>query len=222
MQFTDRHQAGKELAKRLLKFRNSKPVVLALPRGGVPVGFEVATALGAPLDLVLVRKIGAPDQSELAIGAIADGEDPELVTDTQLIADLGVSQAYLDEAKSVALLELERRRRTYLGDRGPIAVAGHTAIMVDDGIATGATMLAAVHATKRRGPRRIVLAVPVASSDALARLRREVDEVVCLETPRDFFAVGQFYHQFHQLRDSEVISLLDRSRSVAAPSEVHK
>jgi putative phosphoribosyl transferase len=217
MLFTDRHEAGRRLATRLLALKFKNPVVLALPRGGVPVGFEVARALAAPLDLVLVRKIGAPHQEELAVGAIADGDQPELVTDPRLIDLLHVSRAYLEDAKSVALQEIERRRRIYLGDRQPAEVAGRTAIVVDDGIATGATMLAALRATRRRGPARLVLAVPVAPPDALKRMRGEVDEVVCLDTPSAFFAVGQFYRAFPQLRDAEVIALLDQAQAFVPP-----
>jgi putative phosphoribosyl transferase len=219
MRFTDRREAGRRLAVRLLALKDQHPVVLALPRGGVPVGFEIARALAAPLDLVLVRKIGAPEQEELALGAIADGETPELVTDPRLVDRLGVSSSYLEEAKSTALRELERRRHVYLGDRQPADVAGRTAIVVDDGIATGATMLAALRATRRRAPARLVLAVPVAPPDALKRLRREADEVVCLATPVDFFAVGQVYHAFPQLRDAEVIALLDEARALATATQ---
>jgi putative phosphoribosyl transferase len=214
MLFTDRHDAGRQLAERLLTLNEKHPVVLALPRGGVPVGFEIACALGAPLDLVLVRKIGAPFQEELAIGAIADGAVPELVTDTGLIAGLQIAPAYLEEAKAAALKEIERRRRLYLGDRQPVDVTGCTAIVVDDGLATGATMLAALRGTRRRKPARIILAVPVAPEDTLRRLRREVDNVVCLRAPSNFHAVGQFYRQFPQLRDEEVIALLDRARAL--------
>ena len=213
MLFTDRHEAGRQLAARLLALKLKNPVVLALPRGGVPVGCEIARALAAPLDLVLVRKIGAPDQEELAVGAIADGEQPELVTDPRLIDLLHVSPAYLEHTKSAALQEIERRRRVYLGDRRPVEVAGRTAIVVDDGVATGATMLAALRATRRRAPARLVLAVPVAPRDALKRLRGEGDEVVCLGTPAQFFAVGQFYRAFPQLRDDEVTALLDQAQA---------
>ena len=213
MVFTDRHEAGRQLAEQLSALKDRSPVVLALPRGGVPVGFEIARALAAPLDLVLVRKIGAPFQEELAVGAIADGEHPELVTDPQLVAGLGISDEYLEAAKSAALQEIERRRHVYLGDRQPVDVAGRTAIVVDDGIATGATMLAALRATRRRKPGRLVLAVPVAPQHTLRKLRREVDETVCLDTPADFFAVGQFYRRFPQLQDDEVIALLDQARA---------
>jgi putative phosphoribosyl transferase len=219
MLFTDRHEAGRRLAERLLALKDKNPVVLALPRGGVPVGFEIARALAAPLDLVLVRKIGAPFQEELAVGAIADGEHPELVTDPQLVAHLDISPEYLDEAKSAALEEIERRRRVYFGDRQPVEITGRTAIVVDDGIATGATMLAALRATRRRRPARLVLAVPVAPRHTLKKLRQEVDETVCLDTPADFFAVGQFYRQFPQLRDEEVIALLDQARAFVASAQ---
>ncbi len=216
MLFPDRTEAGRRLAERLLHFKDSRPVVLALPRGGVPVGFEIARALAAPLDLVLVRKIGAPYHEELAIGAIADAEHPELVTDPQLIADLAVTAEYLEQAKATALREIERRRHAWSGDREPVAVAGRTAIVVDDGIATGATMEAALRATRRRGPARLVLAVPVAPERTLDRLRREVDATVCLDTPADFFAVGQFYHSFPQLRDQDVTSLLAKAHALAS------
>ena len=220
MQFIDRHEAGRRLAERLLPLKDKRPVVLALPRGGVPVGFEIARALEAPLDLVLVRKIGAPHQEELAIGAIADGKDPQLVTDPALVATLDVSPEYLERAKSAALQEIERRRGVYFGDRQPEGVAGRTAIVVDDGIATGATMLAALRATRRRNPAHLVLAVPVAPRQTLKRLRREVDEVVCLDTPKDFVAVGQFYAAFPQLRDEEVIALLDEARAFLMSSRI--
>ncbi len=217
MLFPDRSEAGRQLAERLLRFKDRKPVVLALPRGGVPVGLEIARALAAPLDLVLVRKIGAPYQEELAIGAIADGEHPELVTDAGLIADLAVTPEYLDKAKAAALKEIERRRHAWFGDRKPVDVAGRTAIVIDDGIATGATMQAALRATRHRKPSRLVLAVPVAPSDSIERLRPEVDETVCLATPAEFFAVGQFYRAFPQLRDEEVTTLLEQARAFASP-----
>lgn len=218
MLFTDRHDAGRQLTKRLQPLKGQRPVVLALPRGGVPLGFEIARALAAPLDLVLVRKIGAPHHEELAIGAIADGEDPELVIDSDLATHLDVSPEYLAEAKAAALREIERRRRAWFGDRQPVDVTGCTAIVVDDGIATGATMLAALRATRRRKPARVVLAVPVAPPDTLKKLRSEADQVVCLDTPADFFAVGQFYRRFPQLDDEEVIALLDQARGFIAPA----
>jgi putative phosphoribosyl transferase len=184
----------------------------------VPIGFEVARLLHAPLDLVLVRKIGAPQDEELAIGAVADGEKPELVTEAELIAALGVTPAYLEEAKLAALREIERRRRAWFGDRMPVEVAGRTAIVVDDGIATGATMKVALRATRRRSPARLVLAVPVASSQAIEELKAEADETICLEMPAEFLAVGQFYRQFPQLQDKEGTDLLARAGSFASPA----
>lgn len=216
--FLDRSEAGERLADRLLAFKGKHPIVLALPRGGVPVGFEIARVLEAPLDLVLVRKIGAPHQEELAIGAIADGEHPELFTDPDLIAGLDVTPEYLAQAKSTALQEIERRRRAWLGDRPSVDVAGRTAIVVDDGIATGATMKVALRATRRRKPARLVLAVPVAPSHTLEELRQEADDAICLDTPVEFFAVSQFYRRFPQLRDEEVTVLLDRARALVPPA----
>jgi putative phosphoribosyl transferase len=163
--------------------------------------------------VVLVRKIGAPFQEELAIGAIADGEDPELVTNARVVADLDISQGFLEEAKSSALKEIERHRRVYLGDHQRLDIRGRTAILVDDGIATGATMMAALHGTRRRAPARIVLAVPVAAKQALKQLRREADETICLQAPSHFPAVSAFYRHFPQLQDVEVIALLDRARA---------
>ncbi|HVY14121.1 MAG TPA: phosphoribosyltransferase [Rhodopila sp.] len=211
--FQDRHEAGRLLARRLLALTLRQPVVLALPRGGVPVGFELARVLRAPLDLVLVRKIGVPGQEELAIGAVADGAAPELVRDERLIHQLGVTQEYLDAATAAGLREIERRRQAYLGDRPSTDITGRTAILVDDGIATGATMLAALRATRRRGPERLVLAVPVAARDALRRLRNEADDTICLHTPAVFHAVGQFYRAFPQLSDTEVTALLRQARA---------
>ena len=216
--FRDRTEAGKQLARRLLTFKDKRPVLLALPRGGVPVGFEIARLLEAPLDLVLVRKIGAPYHEELAIGAIADGEHPELVMDPDLIADLDVTPEYLEQAKTAALQEIERRRRAWFGDRPSVEIAGRTAIVVDDGIATGATMKVALRATRQRKPARLVLAVPVAPPGTIEELRHEADEAIYLETPAEFFAVGQFYRHFPQLRDDEVTALLDRARSLIPPT----
>ncbi len=216
--FHDRGEAGRRLAQRLLTFKDSHPVVLALPRGGVPIGFEVARLLHAPLDLILVRKIGAPHHEEFAIGAVADGGNPELVIDDDLIAGLGIEPEYLEQAKTAALREIERRRRAWFGDRAPVEVAGRTALVVDDGIATGSTMKAALRATRRRSPARLVLAVPVAPSHSIEGLAAEADETICLDMPVEFFAVGQFYRQFPQLRDEEVTDLLDRARLFASPA----
>ena len=215
MIFADRREAGRKLAERLLRFKEGRPVVLALPRGGVPVGFEIARALAAPLDLVLVRKLGAPGQPELAVGALALGEEAAFVTDPELLAALGVPPAELEAIKAREVREIERRRKLYLGDRKPVPVAGRTAILVDDGIATGATMRAALRATRKRNPARLVLAVPVAPPDTIARLGAEADEIVCLAKPGSFLAVGQFYRTFTQLDDREVLDLLALSRQFA-------
>jgi putative phosphoribosyl transferase len=216
MIFADRHEAGRLLAEKLLRFRDRRPIVLALPRGGVPVGYEISRALGAPLDLVLVRKLGAPGQPELAIGALALGAEAEIVTDRPLLAALGVTAAALASITAREREEIRRRRKLYLGDRPPAPIEGRTAIIVDDGIATGATMRAALAATRKRKPARLVLAVPVAAPDTIARLGDEADEIVCLEQPDSFFAVGQFYRSFTQLEDREVLDLLARAQQFVA------
>lgn len=218
MLFADRREAGRLLGQRLLSLHNAHPVVLALPRGGVAIGVEVARALAAPLDLVLVRKIGAPGHEELAVGAVANGGNPEVVTEGDLHRHPDVSPQYLETAKTAALQEIERRRHVYLDDRAPLNLTDRTAIVVDDGIATGATMLAALRATRRRKPARLVLAIPVAPHQIVERLRQEADQTVCLDTPADFFAVGQFYRQFPQLSDAEVITLLTEARGFVAPA----
>lgn len=208
--FQDRADAGRQLARRLLHLKDENPVVLALPRGGVPVGHEVAAALGAPLDLVLVRKIGAPDQPELALGAVIDGDRPETVLNQDIVDSLGVTNDDIRAIEQQELAEIGRRRRMYLGQRSPVPVAGRTAIVVDDGIATGATMRAALRAIRRQKPKRLVLAVPVAPAEVVARLRAEVDEVVCLMAPEAFYAISVYYADFAQLTDADVTATLDR------------
>jgi len=211
MRFRDRTHAGRLLAAELRRFASRDPVVLALPRGGVPVGFEIAQALGAPLDLVLVRKIGAPLQPELAVAAVVDGEQMEIVMNEDVAASLHVPKGYVEQQAARQVEEIERRRRLYLGGRERVAVEGKTALVVDDGIATGATMRASLHAVRRRKPGHLVLAVPVAPPEAVESLRREVDEVVCLHTPDDLYAIGQFYDNFVQVDDDEVRELLERA-----------
>ena len=206
--FTDREEAGRLLAARVAALRLRNPVVYALPRGGVPVAAEVANALHAPLDLVLVRKIGAPGQPELALGAVVDGDAPEMVLNAEIVAATGASEAFIEAARRRELAEIERRRRRYLGGLRRVDPAGRDAVVVDDGIATGATARAALHALRRRGPARLVLATPVAPADTLEALRGEVDEIVCLLVPAPFFGIGAFYRDFHQLTDDEVIDLL--------------
>lgn len=207
--FRDRIEAGRRLAARLTHLCDEKPVVLALPRGGVAVAVEVAEALHAPLDIVLVRKIGAPFQPELAVGAVADCGHIETVINPD-VADF-VTEAWIGREKGRQLREIERRRAVYIGDRPRVPVAGRTAILVDDGIATGATMLAALRSVRHANPKRLVLAVPVAPLDILSELRAEADEVICLQAPHPFGAIGAFYEDFHQLDDAEVIRLLDEA-----------
>jgi putative phosphoribosyl transferase len=219
--FPDRTEAGRRLAERLRHFKDQQPVVLALPRGGVPVAYEVARVLEAPLDLVLVRKIGAPFQPELAIGAVVDGERPELVLNRDLISEYGIPESYVESERRRQLAEIERRRHQYLSERPRAPIAARTAIVIDDGIATGATMEAALHATRRANPKRLVLAVPVAPPDTIERLRPEVDEVVCLLVPAFLGAIGSFYRDFRQLRDEDVIGLLEdaaQRAELSAPS----
>ncbi|HEY3912666.1 MAG TPA: phosphoribosyltransferase [Stellaceae bacterium] len=210
--FADRSAAGRELSRRLQHLRAEQPIVLALPRGGVPVGFEIAEELDAPLDIVLVRKIGAPGQPELALGAVVDGAGAQVLIDEELAAALAVDPAYIEGETRRQLAEIERRREAYLGRRPPTPIAGRTAIVADDGIATGSTVRAALLATKRSSAGRVVLAVPVAPQETLAALRPEVDEIVCLATPSPFLAVGAHYQQFAQLADEDVVSLLRRRR----------
>jgi putative phosphoribosyl transferase len=212
MIFRNRKEAGTQLAAALQKFAGSDPVVLALPRGGVPVAYEVARALGAPLDLVLVRKVGAPWQRELAAAAVVNGDQMELVVNQDVVDMLGIPDRYLQEEARRELEEIERRRRTYLGGRERVPVEGRTVIVIDDGIATGATMRAALRAVRRRNPGRLVLAVPVAPPDTVESLRPEVDEIVCLSTPAFFGAIGAFYVDFGQLTDDEVRDLLARAK----------
>jgi putative phosphoribosyl transferase len=212
LSFRDRADAGRQLARHLMAYQQEKPVVLALPRGGVPVGFEVAKALQAPLDLVLVRKIGAPRRPEFGLGAVVDGAHPQVVLNQEAIAQLGVPRDYLELEIHRQLEEIERRRRHYLAGRPPIDVAGRTAIVVDDGIATGGTVRAALKGLKRSNPARLVLAVPVAPRDTIERLAEEADDVVCLMMPEPFYAVGEHYDDFTQTSDTEVIALLDESR----------
>lgn len=209
--FANREEAGRRLASRLLPYKDASPVVLALPRGGVPVGFEVAMRLDCPLDLVLVRKIGVPWQPELALAAVTDGAEPFVELNRDLIRALAIPPEYLEQEKLRELQEIERRRALYLGRRARVPIDGRVAIVVDDGIATGATMRAALRAVRRGRPRQLVLAVPVAPPDTIEALRHEVDDLLCLLTPRQFGAIGQFYGDFHQLEDSEVTALLDRA-----------
>ena len=210
--FEDRRAAGRRLAQALSRYQQSDPVVLALPRGGVPVGFEVARALAAPLDVLIVRKIGAPGHSELGLGAVIDGDEPHLVLNEDVIRQVRPPAGYIEEEKRRQLAEIERRRRRYVGDRPAIPVAGRTAIVVDDGIATGGTVKAALRGIARSHPARLVLAVPVAPADSIAELAGDCDDIVCLATPEPYYAVGPHYRDFTQTEDDEVIRLLAEAR----------
>jgi len=208
--FRDRREAGHLLAERLEHHRGEPGLlVLALPRGGVPVASEVATALAAPLDVFIVRKLGAPGHGELALGAIASGG--VRVVNERVVRSLGLDQEIVAAAAEEEEQELLRQERLYRGDRGPVEVESRTAIVVDDGLATGATMLAAVVALTARKPRFLVAAVPVAAPEACEELAGEVDEIVCASTPQPFYAVGLWYEDFDQTRDAQVRELLERA-----------
>jgi putative phosphoribosyl transferase len=206
--FADRIDAGERLAKGLAHLAGSECVVLAIPRGGVIVGEVIARELGAPLDVVVPRKIGAPGNPELAIGAVAPGIR---VLDPRMVGALGVTDRYLEREIAEQEAEIERRQNAYRGGRPPQPVEGRVAIVVDDGVATGSTAVAALRWARARGADRVVLAVPVAPPQSLERLRAEADEVVVLETPQPFLAVGEWYRDFDQTTDEQVVSALARS-----------
>ena len=210
--FPNRREAGRQLGDAVARLRLADPVVLALPRGGVPVGFEVAQRLGAPLDILLVRKIGAPGHEEYGIGAVVEGKKPEVVIDERIAQMVGADQAYMDRLVARELAEIERRRAAYRL-AAPLPLAGRDVVLVDDGIATGATVRAALKGLASAGAARVILAVPVAPADTLAELRGQCDEVVCLMVPEPFWAVGAHYADFAQTRDEEVTRLLAANRS---------
>jgi predicted phosphoribosyltransferase len=204
--FRDRRDAGRQLATRLAHCAPQPDVlVLALPRGGVPVGFEVAAALGAPLDIFIVRKLGIPGHEETALGAVARGAQ---VLDRELIAELGMAEQELRALVAREERELARREQLYRGHRSPLAVRGRIVIVVDDGLATGASMQVAIKALRSAAPARIIVAVPVAPAETATQLRAEVDELVCVITPQPFHAVGFWYADFAQTTDDEVCQLL--------------
>jgi len=210
MLFRDRREAGRLLASRLAAYRNRPEVlVLALPRGGVPVAFEVARVLNAPLDIFLVRKLGVPGHEELAMGAIASGGVRVLNED--LVRALNIQPAVIETIAAKELQELERRERRYRGKRPPPEVRGRTVILIDDGLATGSTMRAAVAALRQQGPAKIVVAVPVGAPETCAEFEEEADETVCARTPVPFYAVGLWYGDFSQTTDEEVHDLLERA-----------
>ncbi|MEF2070416.1 phosphoribosyltransferase [Consotaella aegiceratis] len=211
--FTDRYDAGRQLAAALARFKDFDPVVLALPRGGVPVAFEVARVLRAPLDLLLARKLGAPGAPELGIGAVIDGDDPQLVLNDEAIRFVQPPDGYVAAEMQRQLAEIERRRSFYLGERAPVSVRGRAVILVDDGIATGGTARVALKALRKAGVSRLVLAIPLAPRESLQILQEEADEVICLETPNPFQAVGIHYADFTQTSDDDVVRLLVEARA---------
>lgn len=210
--FHDRTDAGRRLADRLRDLAGDRPLVVGLPRGGVVVAAEVARALAAPLDVLVVRKLGAPGHPELGIGAVADGEHPTALLNEDVVHALRVSGEYLAAETAAQLAEVRRRQALLRAGRPAVSLAGRVVVVVDDGIATGGTVRAALRAVRRAGAARIVLAVPVAPADAIATLAREVDRIVCLETPPGFSAVGRCYEDFRQTTDDEVVALLAAAR----------
>ena len=208
--FKNREDAGRRLAKTLSRYREENPVVFALPRGGVPVGYEISRALEVPLDVFVARKLGAPGQPEFGIGAVAPGGVRILNED--VVRRLGIPDDYVERITERETAEVERRLRHFRGERPEPDVGGRTAILVDDGLATGVTARAAIRALRRLQPRRLVLAVPVCAAQTAKLIGSEVDELVCLETPADLGAIGFWYRDFSQTSDEEVIELLESAR----------
>jgi predicted phosphoribosyltransferase len=210
MPFANREQAARLLAKALAEYRGTRPLFLAIPRGAVPMGAILARELDGELDVILVRKLGAPGHSEYAIGAVDESGQVYL---NSAALDLAIPSSYLEEEKRKQAALLAQRRREYTPHRPPISPEGRVAIVLDDGVATGATMIAALRAVREKNPKKLVAATAVAPPDTVARLEAEADEVVCLETPSSFYAVGQFFEDFSQVEDREVMVLLSESSS---------
>lgn len=208
--FRDREEAGSMLATALGSYREADPIVLALPRGGVPVGYEVARALSAPLDVWVVRKVGVPWHQELGVGAVAEGG--HLYINPQIVRSVGLSEDDLSEVIETKRREVEERVLKFRGGRPAPALRDRTVILVDDGIATGGTAFAAVRSIRAQRPKKLILAVPVASPDTVRELEREVDQVVCLLAPDDLYAIGMWYDNFAQVSDGEVVQILERAR----------
>jgi putative phosphoribosyl transferase len=206
--FRDRVDAGRQLAAALRRYASGDVLVLALPRGGVPVAYEVAAELGVPLDVLVVRKLGTPGQPELAMGAIASGG--VRVLNPTVVNALGLSKTTIERITQEEQQEIERRERLYRGDRPPFPVENRTIIVIDDGVATGSTIRAALHCLREQKPRRLIAAFPVGAAETVDELQKEADEVICLETPEPFYAIGIWYRDFPQLSDEEVRSLLER------------
>lgn len=210
MRFRDREDAGWRLANRLMDYRHANPVILALPRGGISVAYEIARTFQVPFDVLLVRKLGVPMMPEVSFGAVAEGGIVYL--DQSLVKKMGISKQTIQEIALAELAELERRRETYRDGRPLPSLAGRTVILVDDGVANGWTVRAAIGRIRKEKPLKVVLAVPVAQSQIAEELRSEVDHLVCLETPLDFMAVSQHYSDFRQVQDKEAMALLERAR----------
>jgi putative phosphoribosyl transferase len=208
--FRDREDAGRRLVERLEQYREEDPIILALPRGGVPVAYEISRALRAPLDIFIARKLGAPRRKEFGIGAVAQGG--VLVLNERAVEALEIPEEYVERAVREETEEIERRLRLLRGDRPEPEVGGRIVILVDDGLATGVTARAAVEALRRRDPRRLILAAPVCAQPSAELLRPEVDELVCLKAPSDLMAISLWYEDFYQVPDEEVIELLERAR----------
>ena len=209
--FKDREEAGRRLAGRLARYRDEDPIVLALPRGGVPVGYEISRTLGAPLDIFIARKLGAPGHEEFGIGAVAQGG--VRVLNERAVEALEIPEEYIERAAKEETEEIERRLRLLRGEERPEPeVEGRTAILVDDGLATGVTARAAVEALRQGNPRRLILAVPVCAAQAAELLRSEVDELICLERLSNLMAISLWYQDFYQVEDEEVIELLERAQ----------
>lgn len=218
--FKNREAAGRALASALAGYDLVDPIVLAMPRGGVPVALEVAKQLRSPLDFVFVRRIGFPGHKEVAMAAVVDGSSPELVLNEDLAERIKIPQSYIEQEKKAELQEIERRRREYAGLAAGPDISGRSVIIVDDGIATGTSVRAAIKALRRKSPRKLIIAVPVAPRDAVASLRSDVDEVVCLQTPEPFYAVGMHYEDFHQVSDDEIKDALKQFRASASPDRL--
>lgn len=214
MLFVDREDAGRHLARRLRRLRGAEVVVLGLPRGGVPVAFEVAEDLHAPLDVIVVRKLGVPSQPEYGFGAI--GEGGVQIVDDQVVRQTRLTEAQIAKVEACERALLERRVDQLRGDHAPVPLAGRTVIIVDDGIATGSTARAACQVARARGARRVILAVPVGSAAAVAALRNAADEVICLHIPAGFFAIGEWYGDFGQVSDEKVTILLNKASATSS------
>jgi putative phosphoribosyl transferase len=206
--FTDRADAGRQLAEAVARLDLDDPVVCGLPRGGIVVAAEVAKRLSAPLDVVLVRKLGAPYQPELALGAVVDGGEPETVLNEEIIRELGVSEEFIRKEVRTGLEMIERSRQLYVSQRWRPDIVGRSVVLVDDGLATGATMRAALHAVRRKKPRDVIVAVPVGALETIGSLSSEAERVLCLATPEPFGAVGSYYRDFSQVDDGVVVELL--------------